>query len=507
VATVEAPTPIESAGAATAREPKASRTAPSTPDAEPKISSKALPPVPDKNCPIDQALQWWADADTLHPGRLIGYLYRLHPICKTKPSYIEIFPQPVTYQQILQERGSGEYKLHINDKDKSKWGEIIITRWKTKEHWTEYPPVLDPATLDLDHKDNKSYVEWLKSRGAGMAPNGNGGSDAAAVNALAQTVQALLAEVRKPKEPGSDAAAFSKLADMFSAGHKASLDMALGQVKANSDEETIKRLTMMQALFAPKTTEAKPGSSTMETYLLQKLQAADARAEKLVDRLLDLQTKPGAADSDSLTKTLMPVLVQRFVDSLDSGGGKEYSGKWGWLQMLQPEISKTLDLVGMMARRGAATNPFRQQQAQPGPAAQPEVLPGLPATEPQPQTAQPMTEDQKFVQDFGQFLLEAWRPMCTFIKSGRPGAGVAFGDHVAIGNGFNVADHDRIKAFGRDKIIAMVREQGGEAALKLEGITMERFSAFLDDFLTWEPADEEPPDGGPVEPGTGRPVA
>lgn len=468
-------------------EPPGAATAPK------KIISKALPPPPDKNLPIEAALKYWAETDALHPGRLLAYLYRLWPIIKKGgTTNIWIYAEPVNYKTLLNQWGAGKYKLHVNDKDKSKWGELTISRWETKEDYAECPPVLDDKDLDWGHKDNQSYVQWLKSRGNPMGPQASQTSDAA-VQGLVSTLNVLLAEIKRPKEPGGDVAAFSRIADMMSAGHKASLEMALSQVKQNSPEDTIKLLTMMQAAFSPKDTGGAKASDAMTTYLLQELKSSRDQQTALVNRLLDQKT--GAAKEDSRSAALMDRMMDLAFERLSEGGGTaKPPGKWAWLETFKPEISELVTSIGMFARRAPA---FPRPAANPQqPAAQPPAA-GLPAPVEQPaaqQAATPSTEEAT-MQELGQFLMQVWTPLVKFIKEGRNA--IDFADYLVEGFGFTVTDHDRIKEFGRDKMLAMVEQQGA-AALKLQGISMERFTKFLDQFLTWEPA-AATDDGGPAE--------
>lgn len=97
------------------------------------------------------------------------YLYRLWPVIDRKLTgqpvkNIDVFPGPVTEEDLLRKHGSGKYLLTFNDTNKPKtMCKVAETKIDLNDH--DFPPVLDHNELIVGHRDNDSYIAGLKARG------------------------------------------------------------------------------------------------------------------------------------------------------------------------------------------------------------------------------------------------------------------------------------------------------------------------------------------------------
>lgn len=141
-----------------------------------------------KNRP-NQALNWLNGLPLAFRNRCDFYVYRDFPVLITPPvdtttgrpkwyKYIDIVSasdaNPIREESDLLNRyGCGRYRLILNETDKAKGEEsrniFMITVTGLGSDYDRYPPndqlIGDIAKVDLDHPDNRSYVQYLKRSG------------------------------------------------------------------------------------------------------------------------------------------------------------------------------------------------------------------------------------------------------------------------------------------------------------------------------------------------------
>jgi hypothetical protein len=141
-----------------------------------------------KNRP-NQALNWLNGLPLAFRNRCDFYVYRDFPVLITPPvdtttgrpkwyKYIDIVSasdaNPIREESDLLNRyGCGRYRLILNETDKAKGEEsrniFMITVTGLGSDYDRYPPndqlIGDITKVDLDHPDNRSYVQYLKRSG------------------------------------------------------------------------------------------------------------------------------------------------------------------------------------------------------------------------------------------------------------------------------------------------------------------------------------------------------
>lgn len=97
------------------------------------------------------------------------YLYRMWPKIDRKKlsgdqdKYIEKVATPFTRHQLMRKWGSGEYLLMFNDQ--SCRGAVKRAECIVEIDHPDFPAIIEPGTLELDHPKNKAYVANLRGRG------------------------------------------------------------------------------------------------------------------------------------------------------------------------------------------------------------------------------------------------------------------------------------------------------------------------------------------------------
>lgn len=135
------------------------------------------------------------------------YLYRLWPLIDRKLTgqavkNIDVFPGPVTEEDLLRKHGSGKYLLTFNDTNKPKtMTKVAETKIDLNDH--DFPPVLDQNELIMGHRDNDSYIAGLKARGEWKRdtemPHQN--PDSAATAELAKLVSNMTGKLLDKEQP------------------------------------------------------------------------------------------------------------------------------------------------------------------------------------------------------------------------------------------------------------------------------------------------------------------
>lgn len=132
-----------------------------------------LPEVPGSKLSWSQTEEYFK---LLTPGmwsHVSVYVYRVKPKIRRQlrdadlPNYIDCFGEPFTLDQFIGRHGGGRYQLRINDNDKKGQQRdaktIFICDLDVDD--IKYPPILEYAELELDARENQSYITWLRSQG------------------------------------------------------------------------------------------------------------------------------------------------------------------------------------------------------------------------------------------------------------------------------------------------------------------------------------------------------
>lgn len=206
------------------------------------------------NCSPEEFFRRIREAED--PSGLIVYVYRLWPVIDRSLAgvdykHILATPPPFTLDHLVKQCGSGKYRLILCDENLGKRSRIAQTMVSIND--PDWPPVVNPKELILEHPDNRGYVESLRMRGlledqAQGAPADT--AAAVAVESLSRTVQDLANRVaERPREDSSDRA-FSlalRLAELLRPGKDPyELATQIAQLAKSGNDQAILLKTLLE---------------------------------------------------------------------------------------------------------------------------------------------------------------------------------------------------------------------------------------------------------------------
>lgn len=448
-------------------------------------------------------------------SRTRGYLYRLIPAIRRKPSYIDRFGQPISEDYILRHKlgGSGRYQILLNDRD----GAGTFCKCILDLADPEYPPRYNIRELDLASEDNRQLIEELKQEGK-LSQNGDVIGPALADNdgTMAQALKDIAIEAMRGRkeQPGMENQAFSKMMEMMASASKQSIEIALGQVKKDDPASFIALLSTAKELFTPAKVEplpvvnpldilvkakelfaapAKPAEDPMMKLLMEQLAQAqkDSSAERQRNHELQLkmlETKAEAADPMEMVEKVLNIQEKL------GGGGEPRNWKEKLVDQGMQYMPDILGAIKGYAQRPA--QPVQQQQQRP-PQQQPQQQTAQPPAVPPAQPPQGETVTQQPVDPDIAFLLpilesQGRRFVTAFKNDPLSGGEVARSVILYADN----ATYERIARMGRVKILATIELLPEMKADLLKVGTLDMLNEFIDDFVAGpEDPDEEDGDG------------
>lgn len=466
---------------------------------------------------------WWRQIATEFPDRITTYITRLHPAGKPKPkgerseATIYGFPEQWEFADdfgnleswILQRLGSGNYRFFIND---TSLGALLV-QWTLNGIWDEkFPPLISPEDVDLEHPNNKSYVEWLRRKniiaGFEEKPVADNQPNAAAVAqaavaaaqqantsgvagvaaALANTVKEL---ATKPAPPQVDTASIVKdtLAVVLDGVRQSqSVSTAAGDPAAH----------VKQVIDLAKSMQPPPQQPIDIAGIMKESRAAADAAQARIDKLADEMRESDKQRMRDLERRLEQSLnkppenpMQTFRDQmavvkemkdLFGGGGsgdEEENPKSGkepwWAEKLMPAVAP---LIGLGAQF-LATKLQPQAQQPMGAAPQAGIVPvGVNPQQPQQQEPQVNAQEMMLWNAIGA-------QMQNHYATGKSGIDFAlwFVDQPMLGE----ANYNAIATqFTRDQVIMSMRRYAPLVAAQVllpDGTPHGQFLKFMDEFL------------------------
>lgn len=147
---------------------------------------------------------WKVANEYPQPEAAAVYVYRLWPVIDRRAAghrynYIAVWPvgEAITEERLVNEHGSGTYQLKLTDSNRPKQLREVASATVTIKD-PERPPVVDPAEVVPDARENQSYIQGL--RAAGAWPDNGGEMSDVAVKELAELNRDLVEEIKKGKE-------------------------------------------------------------------------------------------------------------------------------------------------------------------------------------------------------------------------------------------------------------------------------------------------------------------
>lgn len=169
-----------------------------------------LPIPPGKTLDWEQTEKYLALLTPAMWSHLLIYVYRLKPKIRRQlrdpnsANNIDCLGGPFTMDYFISRHGGGKYQLQAVDNDRPRGGsnkELFKCFLDIDE--VQYPPILDFHELDLDARENKSYIAWLQNKGI-LDEKGNviqqpvaGAPASAATNLSAKEVLDILGYAHK----------------------------------------------------------------------------------------------------------------------------------------------------------------------------------------------------------------------------------------------------------------------------------------------------------------------
>jgi hypothetical protein len=475
------------------------------PQAPPKARTR-LPRPPGRKVEAQQFFDYVATFKEEDWAHAVIYVYRVWPVINRDPKYIDKLSQAVTEQYLLDQHGSGDYKLNLNDVEIEH--EVCWAVVKIRDN--EKPPKLeDLREVDFWDPINKNYVRSLVREGK-MTPQGDVIGPAGAMDgsgASTATLAKALVDLAKDKttSKGPDDTAISRAFDIIGKAGERSVDLVLSQVKQQDPQSFINLMTAFKDLFP------QGGSNEKLFELMMKLQADHQASSAAIQRqntelLMKLvETKlagaAGGADGLSVVDKVFGML-EKARGFLGGAGEAGPMGKWEfWGEVIRQGAPALRDMVhdgvhawqaAMMLRAGQVPQAWTGAPSAPHPAPAvqgalpPPGAPGAPQEKgPAPQAqGVPSTPDARM-----QVLAQAGPGFINHLTSGK--AGDEFAEWVEAGLG--PLAYDQLASFGAEGLLTILKQSPFWPQLApIEARVVEFIAAFLAWGQAGEDAVEEP---------------
>lgn len=391
-------------------------------------------------------LAWWRQLPQWAKDRLTIYVYRLWPVLKIiekdedattrnnqEYAYIDKLGEPPETIARLQDMyGAGDYKLIVNDDVKDKRTLCIVYVKENMRDLKNSPPtdrrIDNPENVELDDPANKSYVQYLRSKGKlpEQVSAREKQANMAETTALGQMTGMMGKMMDKmiedrgrdnSKQPTSDkvvevvASAAVKGQELMLESMKR-VDQLRGEIP--DPMESIERVVSIVDKLRPPAKEGGGESTAAMAQMTEMfktvltIQSSRAeRAEQKVDQLLEkLATRGNPADGEVAAKTGVKESVGEFLSLAEALGWKRGGGavaaapETGWADRLPDIMESGAKILGTVMQGWAA---IQHQQAVRDAQKQAQAM-GMPVPMPQ---AQPMPQPQPQAQPQHQALAGA----------------------------------------------------------------------------------------------------
>ena len=342
------------------------------------VEADKIPDPPSKIMKDSQQDETWEYLESFTEamwGHTDIYLYRAWPVINRDPFFIGRFPTTelprLTKEVLIRTFGSGDYKIlatDVNKTVKGKGGKFFEAYFSYRV--PDYPPVVVIEELDLNHKNNRTYVDKLRAEGKldsdGRVkvnqPVGVAGNDPALMALVTQLVRQITDKVQVNKDPATEA-----MSTMFMKTHEQSMQLLKDQVKTDDPDKLVKMLSALKEMM-PK---AESGNAMLEVVVkmqenMAKMQAdASKGREELLMKMMEIVS--AKKEEGGIKEQLETFQLLKEVVGGGDGGSK--NPKW-WETAIEhgaPLLGKVFDMVvGVMSVKNYEKGlQMRQQQQNP----------------------------------------------------------------------------------------------------------------------------------------------
>lgn len=131
-----------------------------------------LPIPPGKTLDWDQVEKYLALLTPAMWSHFMVYVYRVKPKIRRQlrdpnsPNYIDCLSEPFTLDYFISRHGGGKYQLQAVDTDAKKTPDNnAFFKCLLDINDVQHPPILNYDELELEARENKSYITWLQNKG------------------------------------------------------------------------------------------------------------------------------------------------------------------------------------------------------------------------------------------------------------------------------------------------------------------------------------------------------
>jgi hypothetical protein len=482
-----------------------------------------------KNRP-NTALNWLNGLPQGFRNRCDFYIYRDLPVLVTPPvdtdtgrpkwyKYIDIVsaadPNPIREEaDLLNRYGCGRYRLILNETDKAKGEEsrniFMITITGLGSDYDKYPPndqlVGDISKVDLDHPDNRGYVQYLRRNG--KLPGDLDKEKQEQEMATATIVEKVMDQnkelidtvVRTSKErpvtPVAAQAGPDVTAVLTMAG-EVMREASLNAIK-NSNGMTMRDVIELMGQLKPESTsdEVRELRQALDAERRERMTALERQLEKLSTTAANPNTPPTSpfAYFDEGLKAMehMKTVTDKFTGG--GGGAAEEAGMPKFMTWLQPVLTIAQNLASSGVQAWALYQ--RQQQMNTGVPVPPmstaspaSPIPDTPTTNPTPTAAAvaglpaptpgPVAVPDPSLERATTLLNSIQVPLLNYL--GNPELdGISFADWFI--SGFSVDAYYELRQYGQMIEIALTNYEPIKPVI--DALPAGRLHQFVDEFLT-----------------------
>lgn len=411
------------------------------------------------------------------------YLYRAWPVIIRDPFNIARFPTTelpkLTKEILVKTFGSGDYKILVTDVNKTVKGKggMFFTAYFSYRV-PDYPPVVVVEELDLNHKNNRTYIDKLRAEGkldADGRVKMNQPIAAGNDPALMALVTTLVRQITEAKNQVAKDPAAEAISSMFMKTHEQSMQLLKDQVKTDDPDKLVKMLGALKDML-PK---AESGNNMLEVVVkmnenMAKIQAdASKGREELLMKMMEIvQTKK---EDGGIKEQLETFQMMKEVFGNGEGGGAK-NPKW-WETAIEhgaPLLGKAFDMVvGVMSIKNYEKGLKMQNSGTvPTVVAQPQQVEGGKVVE------MPKQEETQQVSQFGQLLRQYGGLILSAINKEQSGDDFADALVGMVGKPTYV----QIASVGKDQLLAEMKSvpEFWEKVAPIESMVVQFVNEFIE---------------------------